>query len=264
MFNDLEDGVPEIVWSSPPGQEESLDLIWVPIRTNRYSFARLKLLRDEKIHRKICRLEQVGDLTGCFDVLLGLSMTSFNLELVFLVGMGYVAQCVRDLDGPKGAELVDRMIRCLRTHLDGALHLDADHKSLIGAMVLETGLGFAYAFPNLVRELEFSSWFSEASKTYEHKHVGRFIRCSVRYACLLIRVGQHKLAVEVLVHALEKTESCNGYMRIIAQLDTCVAYNNCGDIVKAQSIMNNIGSSIILPPRLLEAKVAIEKRINHV
>jgi hypothetical protein len=190
-------------------------------------------LEKEKVRKKYNRLESNGDLLECFMMLVQGDLRGFDIELVLYVGMGFIAQCVSDGKEQMAASLTIEMLKALRSLLAADTHIDIRHKSLIEAMVFETAIGCAHAFPNSATAGAVAEWFEAASNRYHGMHVARYMRCCNRYACFLGRIHNHKQAIEVLVKACEQ-RGYTGNMYLIAELNLAAAIFNSGSYQNAR------------------------------
>ena len=261
MLRDIAAGEVEVLWKPRSRRSDNIELVWVPVKTSRFNFGKEKLV-GKGIKVKYDHLERDGDFVECLRLLTSNGVGGFHLELVFVVGVGYLAQCVKEGKEQLGASLVQELLGLLPASLDIDVSLTSTHKAMIEAMVLDACVGFAYAFPAAVELSEVGKWFDSIAKIHEKVYVSRYTRSCVRYACFLALVGNYELAIETCNRVIDRGD-CVRIMHVIAQMNKTACLINLGHTDAARLEWRNIACIVIPYGDLKSALREVGKRINN-
>ena len=192
--------------------------IWLPIRATRFASARARLvsaLRSDKTKAAFYQAEENLEFPQCITILgdtskgnLDIFSTSnaqpFFVECVFHLSVGYAAQCIKANKPDVGMALLTKVVNCFSTALK---KLQSDHQLAIEAMILDSAIGFAHAFPRAAKD-HMEAWYAGATDRYTRLgQINRFARGCLRYASVLSKVNQTSQALTVVNRAIERIDS---------------------------------------------------------
>ena len=176
--------------------------LWLSIKATRFASARARLisvLRSDKAKSSFYTAEEsldffsciacLGDTTqGCLDIFASTTNApAFWVECVFHLIVGFTAQAVKAGRIDIGLSLLKTTVSSFKTALK---RLQPEHHMALEAMILDSAIGFANAFPLAARD-ELGPWFSEAADRYTRLgHSNRLARVCLRYGCVLTKLGQ--------------------------------------------------------------------------
>jgi hypothetical protein len=206
----------------PPNTMSDMPLIWLPTKATRFPTARARLfslIKGDTARAIFIKAESECEYTKCITLLSETEVGSLNVltgvpcsaqqlwtELVYHLILGFIAQSARNPNPERGMTLIKDTIAslsgCLRNHSNF-------HRDAIEAMVFDAAIGFAFSYP-LVSEQSLYTWYSGAVERYRRLgHQFRVMKCSLRYACVLVMAGKTTEARVLVSSSIQELSTIN-------------------------------------------------------
>ena len=200
----------------PPSAQEMLGLIWLPVRASRFQWARAKLfglLKGENSKAIFNRAEQECEFIKCITLLTETEHGSLNvlagvpnitkalwIETVYHLIVGFIAQGARQNKFDNAVALVSNTLNSMSKTL--AAH-NGSTRDAVEAMIYDAAIGLGYLLPTQALD-SVSDWYSAAAERYQRLgHQVRFLKCSLRCACVLSKQKLYEEGRKCIATALE-------------------------------------------------------------
>ena len=249
LFRDISPDIADIA----PGPE-MLQPVWLSVKATKFALARSRLvsiLKTDKAKKSFADYERAGEfgkavallcdtLKGNFNVLSSspsatvVKSGEFWIENVYQVIVGFVAMSVRIPNG----DVIGKSLMSAAVHsfTEWLTPFPLNHRNAVEAMIFDTGIGFANAFPDACRE-QVEAWFTGASQRYLRLvQPVRFGKSCVRYSCVLSKLGVFPQAIFYLSKCIDNqhTGAAVSVLTLVAKINRAVVNVKVGQIEVAE------------------------------